>query len=121
MVSEQLRQHRLDCGDTDSEDVLQLTSICWWAFKRSQTDDLLLLRSKPDSNPWISKHSAAPRASACTYCVTTGSSLPLTHVLDTTSSIHEDFISGEVAAEELVVEDFLVETTSASAGELVRT
>ncbi|KZV61956.1 hypothetical protein PENSPDRAFT_592123, partial [Peniophora sp. CONT] len=59
-ISEELRQHRLDRDDTEAEDILQLSSMCWWTFKRSQTNDLRGLRSDPASDPWYSPYSAAP-------------------------------------------------------------
>ncbi|VDC02879.1 unnamed protein product [Peniophora sp. CBMAI 1063] len=59
-ISEELRQHRLDCGDTDAEDVLQLSAMCWWTYKRWKIENLADTRSDPNSNPWYSTYSAAP-------------------------------------------------------------
>ncbi|VDB96559.1 unnamed protein product [Peniophora sp. CBMAI 1063] len=59
-ITKELRIHRLESNDTTSEDVLQLEAICWWTYKRWQVENLSKIRSDPDSNPWISKYSAAP-------------------------------------------------------------
>ncbi|VDB96467.1 unnamed protein product [Peniophora sp. CBMAI 1063] len=59
-ITEELREHRLACGDRDSEDVLQLASMCWWTYKRWKAENLAEARSDPNSNPWISNYSAAP-------------------------------------------------------------
>ncbi|VDC04042.1 unnamed protein product [Peniophora sp. CBMAI 1063] len=59
-ISEELRQHRLACGDTESEDVLQLSAICWWTYKRWEAEDLANARSDPGSDPRSSQYSAAP-------------------------------------------------------------
>ncbi|VDC00813.1 unnamed protein product [Peniophora sp. CBMAI 1063] len=59
-ISEELREHRLACGDRDSEDVLQLASMCWWTYQRWKMENLAETRSDPNSNPWISTYSAAP-------------------------------------------------------------
>lgn len=59
-IGEELRSHRLAVGNTESEDVLQLSTMCWWFYKRWQTGDLRDVRSDPSSDPWKSVHSAAP-------------------------------------------------------------
>ncbi|VDC04163.1 unnamed protein product [Peniophora sp. CBMAI 1063] len=59
-IGEELRKHRLDIDDTDAEDVLQLASICWWTYVRSQTEEYLSARSDPFSSPWTCQYSAAP-------------------------------------------------------------
>lgn len=65
-ISEELRQHRLDVYDEEdddpAEDVLNLASMCWWFFVRSQTSVYSRSRSDPASNPWVSHYSAAPRS-----------------------------------------------------------
>ncbi|VDB98840.1 unnamed protein product [Peniophora sp. CBMAI 1063] len=60
-IGQELRQHRLESHDSESEDVLQLASMAWWFYVRSKTDDFKRLRSDPYSDPWISPYSAAPR------------------------------------------------------------
>ncbi|VDC00217.1 unnamed protein product [Peniophora sp. CBMAI 1063] len=60
-IGEELRQHRLESGDRDAEDVLQLAQMCWWYFVRSQTDEYSRARLDPASDPWVSQYSAAPR------------------------------------------------------------
>ncbi|VDC01413.1 unnamed protein product [Peniophora sp. CBMAI 1063] len=59
-ISEELREHRLASGDTAAEDVLQLSSMCWWMYKRWKVEGLADTRSDPNSDPWISNYSAAP-------------------------------------------------------------
>ncbi|VDC04886.1 unnamed protein product [Peniophora sp. CBMAI 1063] len=60
-ISKELREHRLMVNDPDAEDVLQLPTMCWWTFVRSQTEEYLNVRSDVFSCPWTSHYSAAPR------------------------------------------------------------
>lgn len=60
-IGAELREHRLDIDDDEAEDVLNLPSMCWWYFVRSQTNVYGRARSVPASNPWVCPYSAAPR------------------------------------------------------------
>ncbi|VDB94398.1 unnamed protein product [Peniophora sp. CBMAI 1063] len=66
-IGRELREHRLltrkGAEELQSEDVLQLNCMSWWYLQRSQLRELQLARSDPDSNPWVSRISAAP------YCL----------------------------------------------------
>ncbi|KZV62301.1 hypothetical protein PENSPDRAFT_591594, partial [Peniophora sp. CONT] len=59
-IGRQLREHRLAVKERSSDDVLQLEMMCWWYYRRSQSD-LRDVRRDPASNPWTCEFSAAPR------------------------------------------------------------
>ncbi|KZV59094.1 hypothetical protein PENSPDRAFT_760505, partial [Peniophora sp. CONT] len=59
-IGEELREHRVITQDSAEEDVLQLTTMCWWFYKRSKTYDLAGLHHDQRSNPWVCDFSAAP-------------------------------------------------------------
>ncbi|VDC05425.1 unnamed protein product [Peniophora sp. CBMAI 1063] len=59
-IGQELREHRLATPENMGEDILQLSSICWWTFKRCQMEDLVNTRADLASDPWTSNYSAAP-------------------------------------------------------------